>query len=97
MPTRYQLNNTQRIALFTEIKNVHQTAQTFVDEWGSYAPDTSCYRRRRLKLWHLSRHTMNLIGLDDDGYRKLVSNFYTPGYDTYEVAKETASQAPPVM
>ena len=27
MPTRYQLNKTQRIALFTEIKKVHETAQ----------------------------------------------------------------------
>ena len=46
MPTRYQLNKTQRIALFTEIKKVHETAQTFVDEWVSYAPDRAVNRAR---------------------------------------------------
>lgn len=88
MPTRYQLNKTQRIALFTEIKKVHETAQTFVDEWISYAPDRAVNRARLSEAVASFEHTMNLIGLDDDGYRKLVSEFYTPGYDTYEVAKE---------
>ena len=87
MPQRYELNKTQRTALFNALKKAREAAETYVNEWTRYAPDTSINQANLSESVNQLEHTMNLIAFEDRTYRNLVSDYHNTRFNLYEVAQ----------
>jgi len=90
MPQRYELNKTQRIALFDALSKARESAEIYVNEWTSYAPATFINQAKLSESLGQLEYTMNLIALEDRTYRTLISEYNSPRFDPYEVAQRMA-------